>query len=178
LRRSFFARASLACLSGETMRKVIDAYYQLLSVLLVASVAILIVPVSLQIFSRFTALIPSYIWTEEMARFFFIWMIMIGAMVGIRDSAHFDVDLWPELAPRANALLRVVSNVFVLVLALVFLWYGIKFVQFGWDQSSELAELPMLYIFAAWPMAGLTWLVFLGEHFVNDLRIVAGKGQR
>jgi TRAP-type C4-dicarboxylate transport system permease small subunit len=152
------------------MRKFIDFYYRLLNVALVATVAVLIIPVSLQIFSRFTALIPSYIWTEEMARFFFVWMIMIGSMVGIRDGAHFDVDLWPELKPRPNALLRIVSNLFVLVLALVFIWYGIKFVQFGWNQNSELAELPMTYIFIAWPMAGLTWVVFLGERFLGDLR--------
>jgi TRAP-type transport system small permease protein len=155
------------------MRKLIDAYSRALDVALVASVAILIIPVSLQIFSRFTALIPSYIWTEEMARFFFIWMIMIGAMVGIRDGSHFDVDLWPELKPRANALLRLVSNVFILVFALVFIWYGIKFVQFGWNQNSELAELPMPFIFAAWPMAGFTWVLFLGRRFRADLRIVA-----
>ena len=107
-----------------------------------------------------------------MARFFFIWMIMIGSMVGIRDGAHFDVDLWPELKPRANALLRVVADVFVLVMALVFIWYGIRFVQFGWDQTSELAELPMAWIFAAWPLAGFTWVVFLGERFVANLRIL------
>ena len=160
------------------MRKFIDAYYRVLDWLLVATVAILIIPVSLQIFSRFTALIPSYIWTEEMARFFFIWMIMIAAMVGIRDGAHFDVDLWPELAPRPNALLRVVSNVFVLVLALVFIWYGIKFVQFGWDQDSELAELPMVYIFAAWPLAGVTWVLFLGERFLADFRTLVTPGAR
>ena len=158
------------------MRKIIHAYGQLLDLALIASVAILIIPVSLQIFSRFTALIPSYIWTEEMARFFFIWMIMIGSMVGIRDGAHFDVDLWPELKPRANALLRIVSNVFVLVFALVFIWYGIKFVQFGWDQTSELAELPMPWIFIAWPMAGLTWVLYLGERFIADLRTL-GSGQ-
>jgi len=159
------------------MRKFIDTYHRLLCALLVVAVAVLIIPVSLQIFSRFTSLIPSYIWTEEMARFFFIWMIMIGAMVGVRENIHFDVDLWPVLKPRANALLRIVTNLFVLVFALVFAWYGIKFLQFGWNQSSELAELPMGWIFAAWPMAGLTWLVFLGEHFVNDLRIV-GRGDR
>ena len=157
------------------MRKFIDFYYRLLDVLLIATVAIVIVPVSLQIFSRFTALIPSYIWTEEMARFFFIWMIMIGSMVGIRDGAHFDVDLWPELKPRANALLRIVSNVFVLVFALVFIWYGIRFVQFGWDQSSELAELPMPFIFVAWPLAGFTWVLFLGERFIADLRTMAAE---
>ena len=155
------------------MRRIINAYYRLLSALLVAAVAVLIIPVSLQIFSRYTALIPSYIWTEEMARFCFIWMIMIGAMVGLRDGAHFDVDLWPELTRRANAMLRLVTNLFVLVFALVFVWYGIKFVQFGWSQQSELAELPMTFIFAAWPLTGVTWLIFLGEQFAADLRTVA-----
>jgi len=159
------------------MRKLIDGYYRLLSWLLVATVAILIIPVSLQIFSRYTALIPSYIWTEEMARFFFIWMIMLGAMTGIRDSAHFDVDLWPELKPKPNALLKIVSSVFVLLFALVFIWYGIRFVQFGWDQSSELAELPMAYIFVAWPLAGFTWVLFLGERFITDLRTMAAERQ-
>ena len=152
------------------MRKLIEVYGRVLDVALIASVAVLIIPVSLQIFSRFTALIPSYIWTEEMARFFFIWMIMIGSMVGVRDGAHFDVDLWPELKPRANALLRIFTSAFVLVFALIFIWYGIKFVQFGWSQNSELAELPMPYIFAAWPMAGLTWVLFLGERFLADWR--------
>jgi TRAP-type transport system small permease protein len=156
------------------MRRLIDIYYRLLNLLLVVTVAILVIPVTIQILSRHTELIPSWIWTEEMARFFFIWMIMIGSMVGIRDGAHFDVDLWPELKPRANALLRVVADVFVLVMALVFVWYGIRFVEFGWNQTSELAELPMGWIFAAWPLAGFTWLVFLGERFVANLRIVAG----
>lgn len=155
------------------MRAVIDAYHRFLNHALAVSIAVLIVPVSLQIFSRFTELIPSYIWTEEMARFFFVWMIMLGAMVGIREGTHFDVDLWPDLKPRANALLRIVTNLFVLVFALVFLWYGIAFVQFGWHQTSELAELPMPYIFVAWPLAGFTWIVFLGERFVADVRTLA-----
>ena len=72
-------------------------YAWLLSWLLVVSVGILVIPVSLQIFSRYTALIPSYIWTEEMARFLFIWMIMIGAMLGIREGTHFEVDVWPRM---------------------------------------------------------------------------------
>src|SRR5512137_3142848 len=142
------------------MRKFIDGYYRLLSALLGASVAILLVPVTLQMVSRLTGLIPAWIWTEEMARFFFIWMVMLGAMVGVRDGSHFDVDVWPDLKPRVNALLRIVSMVFVLVFALVFVWYGIKFVQFGWNQTSELADLPMGFIFVAWPLAGITWLIF------------------
>ena len=159
------------------MRKFLDGYARLLNILLGASVAILVIPVTLQMIARQTGLIPNWIWTEEMARFFFIWMIMIGSMVGIRDGAHFDVDLWPELAPRANAVLRVVADLFVLVMALVFIWYGIRFVQFGWDQTSELAELPMVWIFIAWPLAGFTWVVFLGERFLANLRLIAGRSK-
>ncbi len=157
------------------MRKVVDAYYRLLDWLLAASVGILIVPVTVQIISRYTELFPHYIWTEEMARFLFIWMVMLGAMVGVRDASHFEVDVWPELSLRPNALLRIASNVFVLAFALMFIWYGIKFVQFGWNQDSELAEMPMTYIFVAWPLAGFTWVLFLGERFLADLRIVRGR---
>jgi len=160
------------------MKKIIDWYHRLLSWLMVATVAILIVPVTLQIISRYTQLIPSYIWTEELSRFLFIWMVMLGAMIGIREHTHFEVDVWPELKPKANALLRIVSHLFVLVFALVFIWWGIQFVRFGWNQLSELAELPMPYIFVAWPLAGATWALFLGESLLDNLRIVLGRDSR
>ena len=136
-------------------------------------VGILIIPVTLQIISRYTQLIPSWIWTEELSRFLFVWMIMLGAIVGVREHTHFEVDVWPELGPRPNALLRIVSGLGVLAFALVFVWWGIQFVRFGWDQTSELAELPMAWIFTAWPLAGFTWVVFLGERFLDNLRILA-----
>jgi len=142
---------------------------------MVGTVAVLIVPVTLQIIARYTALIPSWIWTEELSRFLFIWMVMLGAMIGIREHTHFEVDVWPDLSPRANALLRIVSHVLVLIFALVFIWWGIEFVRFGWDQLSELAELPMPWIFAAWPIAGITWVIFLGESFVDSWRVLKGK---
>ena len=154
------------------MRTLIAFYHRLLTWLLVATVAILVVPVTMQIVSRFTGLIPSYIWTEELSRFMFIWMVMLGAMVAVREGTHFDVDVWPDLSPRAAARLRIVSNLFVLLFAIVFVYWGIQFVQFGWKQESELAELPMPYIFLAWPVAGATWILFLGEGFVNDLRLL------
>jgi len=159
------------------LRRITAAYSRLLSGLLVAAVAILIIPVSLQIFSRYTALIPSYIWTEEMARFLFVWMIMIGAMVGIRESTHFDVDVWPQLGPRGNALLKIVSSVFILGFALVFVWFGWEFTRFAWNRTSELADLPLWLIHIAWPLTGLTWLLFQGEHLIHAVRVLAGADE-
>lgn len=151
------------------MTKILDAYHRLLTWVLALAVAVLIIPVSIQIFSRFTALIPAYIWTEEMSRFFFIWMVMIGAIIGVRERLHFDVDLWNALSPRTNAALRIIANVFVLGFTGVVIWWGIEFTRFGWNQTSELADLPMWLIFIAWPVAGVSWLLFLIEAFVRDV---------
>jgi len=157
------------------MKRFLQGYHQLLTWLMAAMVGILIVPVTLQIISRYTALIPSWIWTEELSRFLFIWMIMLGSMIGVREGTHFVVDVLPQLPPRANAALQIVADLGVLVFAGIFAWYGIEFVKFGWNQTSELADLPMPYIFASWPLAGFTWIVFLGEHFVRNFRIATGK---
>jgi len=157
------------------MRKIIEFYHKVLIWLLAATVGTLVIPVSLQIISRYTHLIPHYIWTEELSRFLFIWMVMIGAMIGIREGTHFEVDVWPELGPRGNALLRIVSHLFVFTFALVFLYWGTQFVRFGWNQTSELAELPMIFIFLAWPIAGATWLLFTVEIFIDNYRILTGR---
>jgi TRAP-type C4-dicarboxylate transport system permease small subunit len=162
----------------SVLRSLTRWYGTLLAWLLAASVAILIFPVSLQIFSRYTALIPAYIWTEEMARFFFIWSIMIGAMVGIREGTHFVVDLWPPLGARAQAALRLGAAALVLVFALAFLWWGIDFTRFALNRISELAELPLWYIHVAWPLAGATWILFLGERMWDDSRILLGRRHR
>lgn len=135
------------------------------------TLAVLLIPVSLQIFSRFTELIPRYIWTEEMSRFFFIWMVMLGAMTAVRERLHFDVDVWNELSARNDALLRIVANFFVLVFTGVMIWWGIEFTRFGWNQTSELADLPMWLIFIAWPFTGVVWLLFLVEAFARDMRL-------
>lgn len=156
-------------------RRFTAAYARFLSGLLAIAVGLLIVPVSLQIFSRYTELIPSYIWTEEMARFMFVWTIMIGAMVGVRESTHFEVDVWPHSSPRINALGRLLGRVGVLVAASVFAWAGIRFTEFAWHRISELAELPLWLIHIAWPFAGITWIVFLGEQLVDDLRVILGS---
>ena len=151
-------------------RKFTSAYATLLRWLLALAVGVLIIPVSLQIFSRYTELIPSYIWTEEMARFLFVWMIMIGAMLGIHEGRHFEVDVWPRLTGRPLAVLRLVSNVAVLAFALVFVWAGWYFTRFAWNRISELAELPLWLIHMAWPLAGVTWLVFTGEQTWDNVR--------
>jgi TRAP-type C4-dicarboxylate transport system permease small subunit len=149
---------------------------RVLCVLLALAVGILVIPVSLQIFSRFTALIPHYIWTEEMARFLLVWMIMLGAMLGVREGNHFVVDVWPDLPPRGKAALDLFANLCVGVFAVVLLFWGWEFTDFAWFRISELAELPLWLIHIAWPISGAVWLLFLAGPIVANIRtLVTGR---
>jgi TRAP-type transport system small permease protein len=156
------------------VRTTLSLIHRLLNWLLALSVAVLIIPVLLQIFSRYVGFIPRYIWTEEMARFFFIWMIMLGAMIGVREGTHFDVDLLPNLSPKWNAALRAVMHVAILIFALIFAHYGYQFTMEAvqGERTSELADLPLWLIFVAWPLAGITWLLFTVEKLLVEFRLL------
>jgi TRAP-type C4-dicarboxylate transport system permease small subunit len=105
--------------------RAIDMLYRLLQVLVTLLMAVLIVPVALQIVSRFTEVIPRYIWTEEMARFCFIWIIMLGSMLAVRDDTHFDLEVLPApKTPHGRAFARLIRHAAMLLVALTFVWFG------------------------------------------------------
>lgn len=154
------------------MRTFIDGYYRFLKLALTVLMAVLLIPVTMQILSRYTGFIPRYIWTEELARFCFIWIVLVGAMIGVRDGTHFTADFLPHpKSKRAEAVARMVSDFMIFLVALIFVVWGWPLVQFGLMQESEMAELPMVYIYAAWPIAGISTILFLGERLLEHMRL-------
>ncbi|MGH7322347.1 MAG: TRAP transporter small permease [Candidatus Rokuibacteriota bacterium] len=157
------------------MNRALAAYYRALQIIVTGLMGLLIVPVTLQIVSRYTGLIPRYIWTEEVARFCFMWIIMIGAMIAVRDGTHFDVDVLPApRTPKGRAISRLIVYAFMLLMALVFVGYGYDYAKLGYAQSSELTGVNMLSIHLAYPLAGLTWLAFLGERVLAAIALLRG----
>ena len=146
--------------------------YRVLQFLLTALLALMLIPVTLQIFSRFIDFIPRYIWTEEAARFCLIWLIMLGATIAVRDGTHFDVDvLPPPKTSKGKAVARIIIHVSILLVALIFIAFGWRFALFGWEQNSEMTGINMLSIHAAWPLAGIIWFLFLAEKIGSDIKL-------
>lgn len=155
------------------MKRVNDLIYRTLQGALALLMGALILPVLLQIVSRFSTALPHYIWTEELARFCFVWVIMIGAMIAVRDGTHFDLDLWGKpRSTRSLAIGRLFVHGAMLVMALTFLGFGYRFAQFGYAQSSEMTGINMLAIHAAWPLAGVVFTLFLAEKILADLALL------
>ena len=156
------------------LRAVNRALAGVILLLLIVSVGVLVFPVSLQIFSRYTSFIPSYIWTEEMARFCLVYAVMLGAMLAVREGTHFTVDVFPRLSPRHEAMVELLSGTFILIFAFVFLWWGWEFTEFAIYRISELAELPLWLIHMAWPIAGAVWMLFQSERMLDAVATIRG----
>jgi len=136
---------------------------------------LLVIPVSLQIVSRYTELIPRYIWTEEAARSLFIWIISIGSVIAVREQTHFNVDVLPKpKTARGKALAVLIVDCAMLAMTTIFIVYGWEFLKFGYSQTSELTGINMAVIFSAFLLAGLGWALSIAERTVQNLPAIFG----
>lgn len=121
---------------------------------------VLLVPVSVQVFARLVPDVETPMWTEEGARFVLIWLVMVGSMVALRRRTHFAVDVLPDLGPGAARVIAMIGRLVVIGFGVFLAWYGVDFVRFGWDQTSEVADWPLCIVFLAWPVTGAAWVLF------------------
>ncbi len=154
----------------------LNFYHRALKILLTLLMALMIVPVSLQILSRHSSIFPRYIWTEEVARFCFVWIVMIGSMIAVRDDSHFRVDLLPQAeSDREKGIFDLIVHIAMMLMAIVFAYYGCEFAKSGFVQKSEMSGINMLSIYISFPLAGATWALFLLERIFRDVRLITGK---
>ncbi len=157
------------------LKQILAGYDRTLRFVITWLMILLVIPVSLQIVSRYTELIPRYIWTEEAARFLFIWIIMIGSILAVREETHFNVDVLPKpKTARGKALATLWVDLAILLMAVIFVWFGTAFVKFGYSQTSELTGINMVFIFGSFLLAGVSWVAVVVERTIANLPVLIG----
>jgi TRAP-type C4-dicarboxylate transport system permease small subunit len=143
------------------IKRTIESLCTVLRVLLAILVGALIIPVAMQVIARYTGIIPVYLWTEELATFIFVWVVMIGSVLAVWDGTHFDVQVLPD---SSNPLILFLQKALVLLLVglfgILFAWYGIAYAKFGFIQHSVMMNANLLLTHITIPLAGLLWGVF------------------
>ena len=141
--------------------RVLERFCMVLRVLVGVLTMALALPVAAQVIARYTGIIPVYLWTEELATFIFVWIVMIGSMIAVWDGTHFQVEV---LRQAKSPLLKLLQNGFVLLLlflfGLLFAWYGIEYTKFGSIQNSVMMGANMAVTHVSVPLAGFVWTVF------------------
>ncbi|UCF73741.1 MAG: TRAP transporter small permease [Deltaproteobacteria bacterium] len=143
------------------MQRTMDYFGHVLEIGLVTIFSILLSLVSYQVFARYIGFIPRFLWTEEVSRACFIWMVMIGASLGVRQQRHFAIDaLVEKFGGRSKFILQLFINVAVLCGSISFLWYGWGFLEMGSRRVSLVTGLPMTWAYASFFLSGLFMSLF------------------
>ncbi|WP_300022505.1 TRAP transporter small permease [Oscillibacter sp.] len=109
-----------------------------------------------QVFFRYV-LNNSLSWSEEMARYLFIWMIYIGISYGVKMDKHICVDAVYAIMPKkAQHPYAIVAYGLFLVFAIAIVYYGdlVVGMQITSGQVSPAMGIPMQYVYAA-PVVGM-----------------------
>lgn len=110
-------------------------------------------------------------WSEEVTRYSFIWMSMLGSSVATRRSRNMDVDFIVNRMPEGLKLInKFVTRGLVIAFLLVLVVYGTSLVGMTHKQLSAGIRVPMSYIYASVPLGGILILLFTFEIIIDEIK--------
>ncbi|MCH4565483.1 TRAP transporter small permease [Halomonas sp. EGI 63088] len=154
------------------MKKLVAVLDSTLSIFCVLLTVVLVACVIWQVFSRYVLGVPSTL-TDELARFLFIWVGLMGAAYTLGQNKHLAMDfLLMKLDGRANSLLKLVISLACVVFAGVVMLYGggglmLKTLSMG--QISPALGIQMGMVYLAIPLSGFIMLVYLFRDILSAL---------
>jgi len=139
-------------------------YGHLLEWVLAALLALLCLVVLTGVVTRYAFNQP-VIWSEEVARYFFIWISFVGAGVGVKHAANFGLNLVSvRLSARGRWLLDLAVDVTVAVFGFALMYYGWKIMPLVRMVRGSAVDISMDWIFLAIPVGGLLMVWYSLAH--------------
>lgn len=99
-------------------------------------------------------------WTEEIARYFMIWVIFLGAAVACRKAQLISLDILVHSLPqRPGSIIRYFSLLVCLGFFGLMFNLGLQFLEYGSIEFSPVLSLPKNWIYIAMPV-GFALMMF------------------
>ncbi|RAK22068.1 TRAP-type C4-dicarboxylate transport system permease small subunit [Anoxybacillus vitaminiphilus] len=113
-------------------------------------------------------------WSEELARYLFVWVVFLGAIVASKDKGHLGVDLLVSILPRGwQRIAYVLSNIVIIIVLGLFIDGLIKMMALNSGVTGPGTGLPVALfylagLFAAVCMIGISIIQAVQFGFFNQ----------
>ncbi|HHV46838.1 MAG TPA: TRAP transporter small permease [Tissierellia bacterium] len=152
------------------IKLILNKLEKLILLLIAILFTIMVVSLFLQIILRFIFK-SANTWSEELTRYTFAWMVMLGSSVALRRSRHMNVDYFIRRIPENVGKINfIIINLLIIVFLLAIIIHGIELVSLTHKQLSPGMRIPMSYAYLAMPVGGILMLLFTIELFFTNLR--------
>ncbi len=97
--------------------------------------------IGLQIVARLIGLVID--WTEEVSRYLFIWVVMLGAGIAMQTGEHPAVEFFAKKGSRLREYVVATRMTFILIYVAVFVYVGVKETAHQWEVGNMAVSLPL-----------------------------------
>lgn len=118
--------------SNHKLHRALDSVDNVLGAIEKVICGTLLVVMSCIIFLQIICRVLKYplIWSEELGRFMFIWLIYMSACISTRRESHLCVDILPMIVKgRGKIIIKIISNTLCLCFFAFVVYYGIGVMQ-------------------------------------------------
>ena len=150
---------------------VMDGLNTLVTAIVSALLAVVALAVMFQVLVRFVLTAAgvniSAPWTEELARYTLIWMVFLGAAVGVRHARMIALEFGVRKLPaRAGIPIRYVVMIMSIAFFGLLFWVGLDFLELGRSETSPVLGITKDWVYWAMP-AGMVLMI------LNSLALIA-----
>lgn len=112
------------------MTRFLDFLFRGVEILMAVLLALMVLLMFLNVVLRF-AFSTGFVWSEEVTRLSFIYLVYLGTVAAFRDNRHLGVDTLLEHVPP------MVQKVLYAVVQLIIIWVMWLLVQGSWDLAMQ-----------------------------------------
>lgn len=142
----------------------------------VAAMSVMLVIIFAQVVTRyFFNYTPE--WSEELARFLFVWVVFLGSALIMGESGHLAVQFLPDKfkGTTLGSVLDIIINATGYVFIILLLTQGWKMTSIMTFQRAPGLDIPMSWVYVVIPVSSVLMLLYLLK---DTIRIVKNFGKR
>jgi TRAP-type C4-dicarboxylate transport system permease small subunit len=109
--------------------------------------------------------------SDEVAQFLFLWLSYIGALAALMAGRHYSVPNVIDMLPsKARSAAATFSDLVVLAMLAVLVWYGWQLVDRLSFQTSPALDLPVYYVYFALPLTSALMALVIVAKIVGRIQ--------
>ena len=159
------------------LKKLVNTYDKTEEILLIVSLVVTVCLIFAQILMRWLVN-NSITWSEELARYIFIWQIWLGTSIGFKDDKHIKITIIRDkFGDKGKAVYDIIARLILLAFCAFMVMMGMKMVQqlANTHYLSAALRMPMSWVYMALPFSSMIVCLRIIGKIVYDFKFLFNK---
>jgi len=151
---------------------------------LIISLAVMVIVIFMQVVMRYV-FNNSLSWSEEFARYLFVWFSWIGVSAGLKDGEHLRVEILSTALVRrgfvkSNEMVNIIVSLVWLATTAIVTYYGFEVVmsQMELHVLTPAMRLPVWFGYLSIPACSGVVGIRLIIKIIDSLKVLLGRSER